>query len=152
MLNTSPNKAMLIVDTDEAFRDCLASDMRKRGFDVRTCATVQESMATIEANSPRYAIIDIRLGEDNGLVVLKALNQSSSEVRSVILTSHGDARTAVAAIKLGACDYLLKPSSAEEIIGALVGSADAYLDAPEPPVSVVKSQSGYFEESLDAVA
>lgn len=152
MPNTSPNKTMLIADADEKFRDCLAVDMRKRGFDVHTFAAVQESMAAIEVKTPGYAIVDIRLGEGNGLVALRAIRQASPEVRSVILTSHADTRTAVAAIKLGASDYLLKPSSVKEIVGALVGPADAYLDAREAPVSVGQSQSGHYEESFDAVA
>ena len=151
MLNTPPNKTMLIVDADETFRECLAAYMRKRGFDVHTCASVQESMAAIGVKNPGYAIIDIRLGDGNGLDVLKYLRQKPSKVRSIILTRYANTRTAVAAIKLGASDYLVKPSSVEETIGALGGPADAYLNATETPVSMMQSRSGHFGQSFDAV-
>ena len=131
--------------------------MRARCTDFILCAVAMPTCSVGQSKSPStpqlpFIILAANDRKPPALAFLKALRQASTEGPSVILTSHADNRAAVAAIKLSAWDYLLKPSSAEEIIDALVGPADTYLDAPETPVSVNQSQTSRFKEFLDVVA
>ena len=77
----------------------------------------------IESQAPAFAVIDMRLGDGNGLDVIARLKERRPEARGVILTGYGNIATAVTAVKLGAFDYLAKPADADEIYAALIGAA-----------------------------
>ncbi len=65
-------------------------------------------MARVKENPPAYAVVDMRLGDGNGLDVISALKEKRPEARGIVLTGYGNIATAVTAIKLGAVDYLAK--------------------------------------------
>ena len=71
--------------------------------------------------APSFAVVDLRLGDGNGLDVIEALHQARPDARAVVLTGYGNIATAVTAVKLGAIDYLAKPADADAVYGALVG-------------------------------
>ena len=64
----------------------------------------------LSKKEPAFAVVDLRLGDGNGLEVVKEIQSSNSKSRVVMLTGYGNIPTAVAAIKQGAIDYLSKPS------------------------------------------
>ena len=71
---------------------------------------------------PAFAVVDLRLGDGNGLEVVKQIQSYEySESRIIMLTGYGNIPTAVAAIKEGAIDYLAKPADAEDVEKALLG-------------------------------
>ena len=86
-------------------------------------------------SAPGYAVVDLRLGDGNGLDVIQALHQARPEARAVVLTGYGNIATAVTAVKLGAIDYLAKPADADAVYGALVADTDARTALPENPMS-----------------
>ena len=63
----------------------------------------------MEKAAPAFAVVDMRLGDGNGLDVISALKRRRPEARGIILTGYGNIATAVNAVKLGAVDYLAKP-------------------------------------------
>ena len=75
--------------------------------------------------APAFAVVDLRLGDGNGLDVIEALHATRPEARAVVLTGYGNIATAVTAVKLGAIDYLAKPADADAVYGALVGDTDS---------------------------
>ena len=80
-------------------------------------------------------MIDLRLGDGNGLEVVKEIQQSEKKSRIIMLTGYGNIPTAVAAIKAGAIDYLAKPADAEDIEGALLADPNKKAYPPEDPMS-----------------
>jgi len=124
-----PDKSMLLVDDDEPFLRRLAKAMEKRGFEVETAETVVAGRAIATARPPAYAVIDLRLEDGNGLDVVEVLREKRSDARVVVLTGYGAIATAVAAVKIGATDYLSKPADAKDIINALLANGD---DLPPP--------------------
>ena len=76
-------------------------------------------MAKAKAHPPAYAVVDMRLGDGNGLDVVAAIRERRDDARTVILTGYGNIATAVTAVKLGAVDYLAKPADADDIFAAL---------------------------------
>ncbi len=130
------DKTLLIVDDDKPFLNRLAKAMALRGFDVTAVETVTEGIAAVQNAAPAFAIIDMRLGDGNGLDVISELKARRPEARGIILTGYGNISSAVLAVKLGAFDYLAKPADADEIFHSLLNSnAPAAGDAPENPMS-----------------
>ncbi len=120
------DRSLLLVDDDEPFVRRLAKAMEKRGFLPQTAGSVAEGRAIAIAHPPAYAVIDLRLGDGNGLDVVEALHQHRPDCRVVVLTGYGAIATAVAAVKIGAIDYLSKPADANDIAGALLAKSDAH--------------------------
>ena len=113
------DKSLLIVDDDKPFLTRLARAMESRGFVVDTAESVEEAVQKARANPPAYAVVDMRLGDGNGLDVVAAIREKRADSRTVILTGYGNIATAVTAVKLGAIDYLSKPADADDIFAAL---------------------------------
>jgi len=107
--------SLLIVDDDKPFLTRLARAMEGRGFEVDTAETVEEAVGKARERPPAYAVVDMRLGDGNGLDVVKAIAEKRSDCRAIILTGYGNIATAVTAVKLGAIDYLSKPADADDI-------------------------------------
>ncbi len=130
-----PDNSLLLVDDDEPFLKRLARAMEKRGFDVETAETVAEGRALAEKRPPAYAVIDLRLEDGNGLDVVEMIRDRRSDSRVVVLTGYGAIATAVAAVKIGATDYLSKPADANDVTSALLASDDELPPPPENPMS-----------------
>jgi two-component system response regulator RegA len=130
-----PDKSLLIMDDDEPFLRRLAKAMEKRGFDVEIAGSVAAGSAIATARPPAYAVCDLRLEDGNGLDVVEILRERRPDVRVVVLTGYGAIATAVAAVKIGATDYLSKPADATDITNALLARGDNLPPPPENPMS-----------------
>ena len=130
-----PDKSLLLVDDDEPFLKRLAKAMEKRGFEIETAGSVAAGKAIATARPPAYAVVDLRLEDGNGLDVVEVLREKRPDSRIVVLTGYGAIATAVAAVKMGASDYLSKPADANDITAALLATADELPPPPENPMS-----------------
>ena len=125
---------LLIVDDDEAFRGRLGRAMEKRGYAVRLAGSFREGLEMAALQPPRHAVIDLRLGDGNGLDLAEELRKVAPTARMVILTGYGNIATAVAAMKTGAIDYLPKPCEADAVDAALRGGGKTLPPPPEHPM------------------
>ena len=75
------NKSLLIVDDDNPFRERLARAMEKKGFEVIQAEGVQKGIDSVKAKKPGFAVVDLRLGDGNGLDVVKEIQNSNSSSR-----------------------------------------------------------------------
>jgi len=130
-----PDKSLLILDDDEPFRRRLARAMEKRGFEPVPAESVAEGLAQVRSAPPAYAVVDLRLEDGNGLDVVEALRGVREDARIVVLTGYGAIATAVAAVKIGATDYLSKPADAADITSALLAQPAQKPPPPENPMS-----------------
>ena len=129
------DRNLLIVEDDKAFLERLARAMEARGFIVRTSETVADGLAQIARSAPAFAVVDLRLGDGNGLDVVSALKRQRPEARAIVLTGYGNIATAVTAVKLGAVDYLAKPADADDVVNALLNTGSAKIEPPQNPMS-----------------
>ena len=97
-LSDFDNKSLLIVDDDNPFRERLARAMEKKGFEVIQAEGVQKGIDAVKIKKPGFAVVDLRLGDGNGLDVVKEIQNSNSSSRIIMLTGYGNIPTAVAAI------------------------------------------------------
>ena len=127
--------SLLIVEDDKSFLDRLARGMESRGFRVTTAGSVADGLTRIKQSPPDFAVVDMRLGDGNGLEVIAALKQSCPDARAIILTGYGNIATAVNAVKVGAVDYLSKPADADDVTAALLAPQGRKPAPPENPMS-----------------
>lgn len=129
------DRSLLLVDDDEPFVKRLARAMEKRGFVPETAESVAMGKAIAHSRPPAYAVVDLRLEDGSGLDVVEALRERRPDCRIVVLTGYGAIATAVAAVKVGATDYLSKPADANDITNALLARGDALPPPPDNPMS-----------------
>lgn len=129
------DRSLLIVEDDKIFSARLARAMESRGYEVQVAESVAEGILAIDVRPPAFAVIDMRLGDGNGLDVIARLKERRPEARGVILTGYGNIATAVNAVKLGAFDYLAKPADADEIHKTLMAQPGGYAELPENPMT-----------------
>ncbi|SEQ90346.1 two-component system, response regulator RegA [Nitrosomonas sp. Nm51] len=147
--DTGEQPDLLIVDDDEIFSDVLAKAMTKRGFNVHTTHNIEAAMRFAETIVPEYAIVDLKLSNESGLVLVEKLKELDPGTRIVMLTGYASIATAVEAIKLGATHYLAKPVDADEIMSAFErvgGETDIPISAN--PLSVGRLEWEYIHRIL----
>lgn len=135
LIDLGPDRSLLLVDDDEPFVKRLARAMEKRGFIPETAESVAAGKAAAVSRPPAYAVVDLRLEDGNGLDVVEALRDRRPDCRIVVLTGYGAIATAVAAVKIGATDFLSKPADANDITNALLSRTEALPPPPENPMS-----------------
>ena len=129
------DRSLLIVEDDKLFLARLARAMETRGFKVSVAETVADGLIQVEQNPPAYAVVDMRLGDGNGLDVISALKRRRADARGIVLTGYGNIATAVNAVKLGAVDYLAKPADADDVVNALLAVDGRKAAPPDHPMS-----------------
>jgi two-component system, response regulator RegA len=134
-LSDYPDRSLLIVEDDKPFLERLSRAMETRGFTVTACDSVAEGLSQIEKAAPAFAVVDLRLGDGNGLDVVSALKRKRPDSRAIILTGYGNIATAVTAVKMGAVDYLAKPVDADDVANALLATGTEKTEPPQNPMS-----------------
>jgi len=135
MVQATGKGTVLIVEDDRLFLQQLARAMENRGFVVSTAESVAEALTQIEAATPDFLVTDMRLHDGNGLDIVTAVKRRRAGARAIILSGYGNIASAVTAVKLGAVDYLTKPSDADDVINALLALEGKPAKAPEHPLS-----------------
>ena len=135
MLENIRDKSLVIIDDDEPFVRRLGKAMEKRGFRVSYAFSVSEGKKIVKLNPPAFAVVDLKLGDGNGLEVVEQIRNLRPDSKIVVLTGYGAIATAVAAVKIGATDYLAKPADANDITSALLTDINQKPPPPENPMS-----------------
>lgn len=139
---------LLLVDDDRTFARVLARALCRRGFDVRVAHDIEGGLtqAGVQLSA---AVIDLRLGDSNGLALVPLLRARYPATRILVLTGYATVDTAVEAIKLGADNYLTKPTTADAIAAALECRTDnAWKPARASPLPLSKLQSEHLRRVL----
>jgi two-component system response regulator RegA len=117
---TEPRKkTFLVVDDDAVFCDVLSRAIERRGYTVRAANSVAAAGQLIRQQPPDHAVVDLRIGTESGLALVRMLAALKPPPGTVVLTGYGSIATAVEAIKLGATQYLTKPVEVDDILTAL---------------------------------
>ena len=113
------DRLLLLVEDDEAFARVLRKSFERRGYSVISARSQDEMTQLLKSNNPTHAVVDLKLnGNTSGLSCVQALNAHNASMLIVVLTGFASINTAVEAIKLGACQYLAKPSNTDDIEAA----------------------------------
>ena len=148
---TKPEEQPLLFlgDDDPTFTRVMARALTRRGLEVEPAGSADEAMLLARKKKPDYAVLDLKMEGDSGLVLLPRLLELYPDLRVVILTGYSSITTAVEAIKRGACNYLCKPADADDVLTALLSDqADPDTLVPENPMSVDRLQWEHIQRVL----
>lgn len=106
---------ILLVDDERSVREFLAIYLKRSGHQVETAASTTEARAAIGRHEFDILITDLRMPDGTGLDVLAESKRRRPETQVVVVTAYATAETAIAAMKAGAYDYLLKPFKVDEV-------------------------------------
>ena len=109
---------VLIVEDETDIRTLIAGILQDEGHETREAATSDEALAAVRAREPNLVILDVWLkgSSMDGIELLDLLKQNAPDLPVIIISGHGTVETAVAAIRKGAYDYIVKPFKADKLI------------------------------------
>ena len=135
MLENLTDKSLTIIDDDEPFVRRLSKAMEKRGFTVSHALNISDGKKLVKLDPPAFAVVDLKLNDGNGLEVVEQIRKVRPDSKIIVLTGYGAIATAVAAVKIGATDYLAKPADANDITNALLANSGERPPPPDNPMS-----------------
>jgi two-component system, response regulator RegA len=152
MMSQTPKVAAtgLLVDDDTLYLQTLQRSLQKRGLTASIATNVADALQIASAKLLDFALIDLRLGTESGLELIDPLRRGQPQIRIVLLTGYASVATAVEAIKRGADNYLLKPTTVDLILRTLAAqTTDA---PPEPQVTMTPLSRLEWEHIHQALA
>jgi two-component system response regulator PilR (NtrC family) len=108
-------KKILVIDDEASMREMLGIMLRKEGYAVEIAADRSTAAAMLDRGPVHMVITDVKLPDGDGIEILRHVKAASPETAVVVMTAYGTTETAVAALKLGAQDYLVKPFDVDEL-------------------------------------
>ena len=125
------DRLLVLIEDDEPFARTLKRSFERRGYQVLTADSHAALLILLEQHRPHYAVVDLKLGAESGLLCVQTLHARDPNMLIVVLTGFASIATAVEAIKLGASHYLAKPSNTDDIEAAFAKS----LGDPSTPLA-----------------
>ncbi len=113
---TTRRPRLLVVDDERAVRSALRVNLAKAGYEVVLAASAEEALALLVSRPPDLVLTDVMMPGLSGHELLARLQNSHPDLPVVIMTGHGSVESAVAAMKAGAADYIIKPVSRAELL------------------------------------
>ena len=128
---TPTDRLLLIIEDDAAFARTLGRSFERRDYTVLLADGLDRATELLKDHAPGYAVVDLKLnGSTSGLACVQMLHKHDPAMLIVVLTGFASINTAVEAVKLGACQYLAKPSNTDDIeaaFGHVAGSSEVEL-------------------------
>jgi len=127
-LSADVMEKILVIDDDEAFCRTLSRSLERHSLQVFAAHSAEEALASAKEHQQDKAVLDLRLGDDSGIQLIRPLLEIAPGMRIVVLTGFASLTTAVQAIKLGAINYLAKPVNVQSILKAFEEEASEEVD------------------------
>jgi len=143
------NKRILIIDDEDHFSQVLSRSLLRLGYQASTANTGEHALIVMREQVFDWISLDLRLGQDSGLNIIKSLLELNPNAQIVVLTGFASIPTAVEAIKLGALNYLHKPATVKELLSAFEGKSEAAEVAiEENPMSIERLEWEHIQRIL----
>jgi two-component system response regulator RegA len=140
---------LLLVDDHEAQCMVVRRVFEARGYVVRVAHSVEQACFLLDAWSPSFALVDLRMPRSSGLALIPRLKAANGQVRIVMVTGYASVATAVEAIKLGATHYLIKPVDADAVEAAFCrASGDETVPVSQRLLSADRVEWEYIQHVL----
>lgn len=131
------NKSILIVDDEQILLETISHILKKQGYVVNTAENGEEGLQKFNDIPSDLVITDLIMVGEGGIQLSRAIKKLNPATEIIILTGYPSANSAIDALRLGACDYLLKPCQTEE----LLKSVDVCLRQQENRTSIQRKAS-----------
>jgi len=142
---------ILVIDDDVAFCSVLERGLLRRKFMVAVAHDAESALTSTADFQPTHAIVDLKLGQDSGMHLIKPLLALCPEMQILMLTGYGSIPTAVEAVKTGAVNYLAKPVDVDTILAnfASEGGATQPVEAAPSRMSLKRLEWEHIQRVLE---
>jgi DNA-binding NtrC family response regulator len=111
---------ILIIDDEASIRSILSTLLKKNGYDVQAAESGESGLEIYAKFKPAVILLDLKMPGIDGMEVMEALDKHlNADCKTIIMTAHGEVRSAVEAMKKGAFDYLQKPFDNDELLAII---------------------------------
>ncbi|UHQ23132.1 response regulator [Lysobacter sp. 5GHs7-4] len=124
---------LLVIDDDAAFCRILVRHLQRAGVDTHVAHNASDALAAAATFAPDGVLLDLKLGADNGLLLIQSLREMRPQARIVLATGYASIATAVDAMRRGAWNYLPKPFDIDALARAYEQPSDVAPAPAEPP-------------------
>ena len=107
---------VLLVDDEEDFVESLAERLQLRNFEVKSALNGDDAIKLVSENEFDVIILDVKMPVKSGIETLKEIKNINQLSQVIMLTGHATVESAIQGMKLGAYDYIMKPTDTEELI------------------------------------
>ena len=146
--SADPAPTGLLVDDDPLYLRTLQRSLHKRGVHAVVATTGEEALRLSREHPLEFALLDLRLGTESGLELIGPLRQLQPQIRIVLMTGYASVATAVEAIKRGADNYLLKPTTVDLILRTLAGGGDGSLEPQSTMTPLSRLEWEHIHQAL----
>lgn len=128
--HVAPARGMigLLVDDEAIFLRTLQRSLASHNVQSLTVPTFPEALEAARKTPLDFAIVDLKIGRDSGLLLIRPLKALRPQTRVIMMTGYASVATAIEAIKAGADDYLLKPVGIEVILRSITDEPDEHAE------------------------
>jgi DNA-binding NtrC family response regulator len=107
---------VLLVDDEKDFAEALAQRLGMRGFDVKTCFSGDEALNLVQEHEFDVIVLDVLMPGKDGVETLREIKCLKPLIHVIMLTGHATVETAIEGMKLGAHDFLIKPTATTDLL------------------------------------
>lgn len=140
---------ILVVDDDDAFCNVMQRALTRRGFAANTFQNADSAIMAMKEFNYSKAIVDLKIAQDSGLILIKALKAINVDIEIIMLTGYSSITTAVEAIKLGALNYFCKPVEVDVLLQAFSqGLQQQEIPVPDARPSLERLEWEHIQKTL----
>lgn len=140
-------KRLLLVEDDKGLREVLTEELQERGLQVKAYADMP---AVAEIGEIDWALLDLRVGSESGLELLRDLKNLHPQVKVVMMSGFGSVASAVKAMQLGAHNFIAKPVTVEMILRAFSDEQGESAELPDEEISLARMEREYIDYVLQS--
>src|SRR5580658_11377219 len=115
---------VLVIDDEKAHAEIVAEILERKGYRCTIATSGKDGAKKIDNQEFDLIITDLKMGDLDGLAILKKAKEVQQETEVMVVTGYGDVKTAVKALQEGASHYLLKPLDKNELLAVVAKSAE----------------------------
>jgi DNA-binding NtrC family response regulator len=130
-MDTSPQIKVLVVDDEREFAQALGERLEVRGIAVRVALNGDEALSRLEQQQEDVVILDVKMPGRGGLETLQEIKHRWPLVEVIMLTGHATVEVAIEGMKLGAHDFLMKPTETDELMAKIRKAHDRKAEQEE---------------------
>jgi DNA-binding NtrC family response regulator len=143
------SERILLVDDDPGLSEVIALLLDREGYGVERAGTVKQGLHLVEAKKPDLVVTDLKLPDGTGLDVIAGVRARRPRLPLIMITSYSSMESAIAALRAGAVDYVIKPFNNDEFLRAVSRALNKRRSAPLPGGARPLAIEAYIREVIE---
>ena len=111
---------VLLIDDEPQFVEVLAERLEARGFSVQTALSGDQGLAKLQEQEADVVVLDVQMPWRDGVETLREIKRIKPLIEVIMLTGHATIESGIQGLKLGAYDYLMKPTDTEDLVAKIL--------------------------------